>query len=88
MAVAKKLYNAHPSEDFWEKVFLSFKINTLRWFLTSNGKIFLRTESKKQQLDLNAKTSYSLESKKVGKDKKVARKTKTIKDFLKQDGKN
>lgn len=85
MAVAKKLYAAYPSEDFWEKVFLSFKINTLRWFLTSDGKNFLRTEQRKQSLDFETKTNYTLGNKKVGKDKKVTRKIRTIKEFLKQD---
>lgn len=85
MAVAKKLYNLYPSRAFWEKIFLSFKINSLCWFLTSDGKLFLRTESKKQLLDFDAKPSYSLEKRKIGKDKKVTRKIKTIKDFLKQN---
>ena len=88
MAVAKKLYKIYPSEEFWKKIFLSFKINSLRWFLTPNGKSFLRIELKKQLLDFNAKPSYPLGKRKVGKDKKVTRKTKTIKDFLKHNGQN
>ena len=85
MAVAKKLYKLFPSEDFWKKIFLSFKLNSLRWFLTADGKPFLKTEQKKQLLDFQTKPSYSLRKNKVGKDKKVTRKIKTLKEFLKQN---
>lgn len=83
MAVAKKLYLLYSSEDFWKKVFLSFKVNTLRWFLTADGKAFLRIEQRKQRLDFKPKKEYTLKSKKLGEDKKVTRKIRTIKEFLK-----
>ena len=85
MAVAKKLYKSFPLEDFWKKIYLSFKINSLRWFLTPNGKSFLKIEQAKQLLDFTSETSYPLREKKIGKDKKVTRKIKTLKEFLKQD---
>lgn len=82
MAVAKKLYEMNASQDFWKKLHLPFKINTLRWFLTSDGKSFLKLEQKRQRLDFPTKTSYSLEDNKLGKDKKIKPKILTLKDFL------
>ena len=88
MAVAKKLYKLNSSESFWVKLYLPFKLNSLCWFLTSKGKSFLRLEQKRQKLDLKPKTSYSLGESKLGGDKKIIRKIKTLKDFLKQDVKS
>ena len=82
MAVAKKLYELQPSKDFWTKAYLSFKLNSLRWFLTDNGKAFLKLEHKRQRFDIKPKTQYTLDESKIGKDKKVTRKVKSIKDFL------
>lgn len=82
MAVAKKLYQLNSSEDFWRKTYLPFKVNTLRWFLTKDGKTFLKLESKKQKLNIKQKKSLSLEKNKIGEDKKIKKKILTLKDFL------
>ena len=83
MAAAKKLYELNSSEDFWTKVYLPFKLNSLCWFLSDSGKSFVRLEEQRQRLDFQPKKSYTLNKTKVGKDKKIKRKILTLKDFLK-----
>tara|TARA_Y100000593_G_scaffold95031_1_gene198567 strand:+ start:17749 stop:18111 length:363 start_codon:yes stop_codon:yes gene_type:complete len=82
MAVAKKLYELNSSEDFWRKAYLPFKVNTLRWFLTPDGKAFIKLEVRRQKLDIKPKKSYTLSEDKVGKDKPITKKILKLKDFL------
>lgn len=74
-----KLYD----RDFWEKLYLPFKLNTLAWFKTADGKEFIFIEYKKLFLNLDGPENIKL-GKKVGRDKK-AKKTKkpsTVLEFL------
>ena len=82
MSVAKKLYELQPSESFWKKAYVPFKINSLRWFLTESGKAYLSLELKRHSLDLGSNVSYDLLNHKIGEDKKVTPKIKSVKDFI------
>lgn len=80
--IAKKLYLINSSIDFWEKLYLPFKLNSLAWFLTGMGKSFLIIEKQKANLSFNKEKNILLQEKTIGKNKSIATKPKTIFDFL------
>jgi hypothetical protein len=82
MAVAKKLYELENSESFWIKAYLPFKVNSLRWFLTDSGKTYIKQELARHELDFEPIKRYSLRKNKVGSDKKITHRLKSLKDFL------
>ena len=79
--IAKKLF-ALKGQKFWEEAYLSFKLNSLAWFLSSDGEKYI----KKQELLLKTPTIkpkiYKLEKDKIGEDKKVTFKPRTLMEFL------
>tara|TARA_Y100000310_G_scaffold317910_1_gene371351 strand:+ start:352 stop:732 length:381 start_codon:yes stop_codon:yes gene_type:complete len=85
--IAKKLYLINPDKDFWEKLYLPFKLNSLAWFLTSAGKNFLIIEKQKVNLSFGKREIFPLQKKRVGKDKKIITKPRTIFDFLNEEKK-
>ena len=71
--------------DFWEKLYLPFKLNSLAWFKTSKGKRFLGLEYKKLFLNLNGPKEIEL-GRKVGRKKNFKKnRPKTILDFLRDE---
>ena len=47
MAIAKKLFEYISEEKFWTKLYLPFKLNSLAWFLSDEGKTYLIKYKKK-----------------------------------------
>lgn len=84
--ITKQLLTLHPQE-FWEKVALPFKLNSLAWFLGGKGKDFLGLELKRHKLTLKSNRQYSLNNEKLGRDKKVDRKPRTMLEFSRLHGK-
>lgn len=80
--IAKKLFLINSNIDFWEKLYLPFKLNSLAWFLTSVGKSFLIIEKQKANLSFDKEKKILLQKKRIGKDKDVTIEPKTIFDFL------
>ena len=83
--IAKQLLRKYPSFDSWVGISMGDKPSSLSWFLTDEGKQFLAIAEKKQKLDLDTKKSYSIQEDKLGEDKTIIKKNKSIKDFLDQD---
>jgi len=83
--IAKQLLKKHPDFDSWAKISMGEKPVSLSWFLTDEGKQFISIAEKKRDLDLDTKKTYSIEEDKIGEDKKITKKPKTIKDFLNED---
>jgi hypothetical protein len=52
MKMVKLLFQIFPNEDFWNSLELSFKLNSLCWFLSDDGRKFLNKEYKKFNLNL------------------------------------
>lgn len=50
LAIAKKLFQKYNVE-FWIRTELSFKLNSLAWFLTEKGKEFLEKEAKEVKIE-------------------------------------
>ena len=44
MKMVKTLFKIFPNEDFWKGLELNFKLNSLCWFLSDNGREFLNKE--------------------------------------------
>lgn len=52
MKMVKSLFQIFPNQEFWNSLNLNFKLNSLCWFLSDDGRKFLNQEYKKFKLEL------------------------------------
>lgn len=80
----KRLEKSYPDRDFWCQLDLGFKLNSLAFLLSKDGKVKLKQKFNeyKMSLDLNSKKEYHFEEEKIGPDVET-KKIKTLMDFLK-----
>lgn len=76
---AKLLFSKKPDKDFWHKLYLPFKLNSLLFFLSEKGKVYLT--KKKTDLIIERKPTVVLQNENLEQDI-VIQKPKSIKDFL------
>ena len=62
MKMAKILLQIFPNEDFWSSLKLNFKLNSLCWLLSDDGRKFLNTEYKKFNLDLPEAKTFEVDN--------------------------
>jgi len=62
MKMAKTLLQIFPNEDFWSSLKLNFKLNSLCWLLSDDGRKFLNTEYKKFNLDLPEAKTFEVDN--------------------------
>lgn len=62
MKMVKSLLKIFPNEDFWNNLELKFKLNSLCWFLSDDGRKFLNTEYKKFNLDLPEAKTFEVDN--------------------------
>jgi hypothetical protein len=62
MKMVKSLFKIFPNEDFWNNLDLSFKLNSLCWFLSDDGRKFLNKEYKKFNLNLPEAKKFEIEN--------------------------
>jgi len=62
MKMAKTLLQIFPNEDFWSRLKLNFKLNSLCWLLSDDGRKFLNTEYKKFNLDLPEAKTFEVDN--------------------------
>jgi hypothetical protein len=62
MKMVKMLFKIFPNEGFWEGLQLNFKLNSLCWFLSDDGRKFLNTEYKKFNLNLPEIKNFEIEN--------------------------
>jgi len=62
MKMVKMLFKIFPNEGFWEGLKLNFKLNSLCWFLSDDGRKFLNTEYKKFHLNLPETKKFEIEN--------------------------
>ena len=72
---------------FWNQVEIDFELNSLAWFLSEEGEHTLKVRKKMEKFSPNEAKDYKL-SEKVGKDKKVKNKRKTLMQILNESKKN
>lgn len=85
--IAKKLLKLYPDFKIWSDLKLKFKLNSLAFFLTEEGKgemsVFEFNKSKENVLDLLPQNSEVIGNEKIGKDViKDSPKPLSFKDFL------
>jgi hypothetical protein len=62
MKMVKSLFQIFPNEDFWKSLKLNFKLNSLCWFLSDDGRKFLNKEYKKFKLELPETKKFKIEN--------------------------
>jgi hypothetical protein len=62
MKMVKSLFKIFPNEEFWQGLELSFKLNSLCWFLSDDGRKFLNKEYKKFKLELPEVKKFEVEN--------------------------
>lgn len=62
MKIVKSLFQIFPNEQFWNGLELNFKLNSLCWFLSDDGRKFLNKEYKKFNLKLAEPKNFKIEN--------------------------
>jgi hypothetical protein len=62
MKMANLLIKIFPNQDFWESLELNFKLNSLCWLLSDDGRKFLNKEYKKFNLNLPEIKKFEVEN--------------------------
>lgn len=62
LKIVKILFKIFPNEDFWNSLELNFKLNSLCWFLSDDGRKLLNQEYKKFNLNLPETKKFSIEN--------------------------
>ena len=62
MTMVKNLFKIFPNEDFWDGLELSFKLNSLCWFFSDDGRKYLNKEYKKFNLTLPEIKKFDIEN--------------------------
>lgn len=62
MKMVKSLVKIFPNENFWNSLELNFKLNSLCWFLSDDGRKFLNKEYKKFNLNLPEVKKFEIEN--------------------------
>lgn len=65
MKVVKTLFTIFPDEIFWNSLDLKFKLNSLCWLLSDDGRKLLNQEYKKFNLELPEEKKYDIEENKL-----------------------
>lgn len=81
--IAKGLILKYKDYKFWNNL-KDFKLPSLAWFLTKDGKNFLELQLKVQNLKIKKNTIFNIKDEKFGDDKVVVRKPKNLFEFLNQ----
>jgi hypothetical protein len=61
MKMVKMLFEIFPNENFWNNLEINFKLNSLCWFLSDDGRNFLNKEYKKFNLELPEVKKFDLD---------------------------
>jgi len=78
---AKKLLKFDSTDIFWFKI-KAKSLKSLDWLLSFEGKQFLLKQKSLFNVDKKEKITYNLKDDKIGNDKHITRKPKTLKEFL------
>ena len=79
--IAQKLLKSNSDYIFWNSL-KEFKIPSLAWFLTGKGKEFLFIENKKFNFIIKDNNKVILAPKKIGEDKNICKKPKSVLEFI------
>lgn len=79
--IAQNLIKIYTKYSFWNNL-NDIKLPSLAWFLTEDGKRFLVTEDKKKYLIIKKPEKIHLQKNKIGEDKNICQKPKTLLQFI------
>ncbi len=82
--IAKQLLKLEPEVSVW----LSLehrKLSSLSWFLTDDGKLFIKTSKLKKDINIEEVSNPEVEEEKIGEDKIIDKKPKSLLDFLRKE---
>ena len=85
MKMANLLFNIFPKKEFWGSLELNFKLNSLCWLLSDDGRKFLNKEYKKFNLNLPETKKFEIDNNNIAfKPKKSydIEKPLNLRDFL------
>lgn len=86
MKIVKSLYEIFPNDEFWVSLDLKFKLNSLCWFLSDDGRKFLNTEYKKFKFEPEKPQSFELKNNNIEFNSKIGstvQEPMTVREFLK-----
>jgi hypothetical protein len=89
MKIVKTLFTIFPNELFWNSLELKFKLNSLCWLLSDDGRKFLNKEYKKFEFKMPVAEVFSLNENKIVFNEKIdydpqiqLKKKKNLKNYL------
>lgn len=85
MKIVNSLFKIFPNEAFWNSLDLKFKLNSLCWFLSDEGRKFLNIEYKKFNFEPEKPKSFDLVNNNIafqGKKGETVQAPMTVREFL------
>jgi len=84
MKIVKSLFTIFPDEIFWNSLDLGFKLNSLCWLLSDDGRKLLNKEYKKFKLNLPVKKEYEIRENNIAFESKIEydEKPLNLREFL------
>jgi hypothetical protein len=86
MKMVNLLFKIFPNDAFWNSLELKFKLNSLCWFLSDDGRKFLNTEYKKFNFEPEKPKVFDLKNNNIAFEGKIGETVEapmTVRDFLK-----
>jgi len=80
---ARILIQKCPNEQFWKSLKMDFELNSLAWFSSDAGILFLRAKYAAFKFEIPKVETHNMSNEKIGEDVQVTLKPKTLNDFLK-----
>jgi hypothetical protein len=85
MKMVNSLFKIFPNDDFWLFLELRFKLNSLCWFLSDDGRKFLNTEYKKFLFEPEKPQNFELKNNNIEFEAKIGETVQapmTVREFL------
>lgn len=79
--LAAQVYKKFPEPEFWQRMVLPFKLNSLKWLLSEDGESFISQYISEFKRPAPIKEVIELSGQKIGEDYEIKKK-KTRKDFI------
>jgi hypothetical protein len=85
MKIVNSLFKIFPNEQFWNSLELKFKLNSLCWFLSDDGRKFLNVEYKKFQFEPLKPEVFEIKKNNIAFEEKIGETVQapmTVREFL------
>ena len=85
MKMVNSLFKIFPNDEFWNSLDLKFKLNSLCWFLSDDGRKFLNIEYKKFNFEPEKPKSFELTNNNIEFEGKIGETVQapiTVREFL------